>query len=234
MERQTRILVVDDDAIVRSLLTGRLEAVGHAVTAVGSGAEMSEALTSDEFDLVMLDLGLPDEDGIVLLRQIRTRQATPVVVLTSRDDSLARRTALELGADDYIGKDVDPEEILLRVRNILSRAGHRTVGGEIGGGPQVFEFSGWQLDPAERTLTDPGGVEVGLTAAEFDILHLLVRASGRVLSRDQLLDGLMRADDVPTDRMVDAYVSRIRRKMGDRRFITTVTGVGYRFVPEPR
>lgn len=233
MDRQAHILVVEDDDIVRTLLASSLQAAGHSVRTARSGAEMAEEIHSNSTDLILLDLGLPDEDGIVLLRQLRAKRDVPVVVLTSRDDSSARRTALELGADDYISKEIHPEEILLRVRNVLRRHlgnGSRAVERR---DDEVIVFSGWRLDLAGRTLRTPSGDDVALTAAEFDLLLVLARAPNRVLSRNQLLDALMRFDDAPMDRMVDSYVSRIRRKMGDARFITTVTGVGYRFVPEP-
>lgn len=233
MDQKARILVVEDDDIVRTLLAASLQSAGHDVRTARTGAEMADELRSHDMDLVLLDLGLPDEDGIVLLRQLRAKKDVPVVILTSRDDAPARRTALELGADDYISKETDPAEIMLRVRNILRRhlhAGPHAAGRNDG---EIVAFSGWKLDLAGRTLRNPSGIDVSLTTAEFDILHVLARAPNRVLSRDQMLDALMRHDDAPMDRMVDSYVSRIRRKMGDPRFIATVTGIGYRFVPEP-
>lgn len=233
MDRQASILVVEDDDIVRTLLAASLQSAGYVVRMARSGAQMTDELRGTDVDLILLDLGLPDEDGIVLLRQLRARVDVPVVILTSREDGAARRTALELGADDYIGKETHPEEIMLRIRNILRRhlnEGRPAAGDRDG---ELIEFSGWQLDIAGRVLRNPSGGDVCLTTAEFDVLHVLARAPNRVLSRDQLLDALMRFDDAPMERMVDSYVSRIRRKMDDPRFIATVTGVGYRFVPEP-
>lgn len=231
--QQATVLVVEDDDIVRTLLAASLEHAGHRVVTARSGEEMSKVLRQEPIALILLDLGLPDEDGMVLLRQLRMRSDAPVVVLTSRNEADTRRAALELGVDDFIGKDTPPDEILLRIRNILrrTRGGNWTAHHE---GPAAsIEFSGWFLDPAERSLTSPTGVEVTLTAGEFDILCCLARAPNRVLSRNQLIDALMRSDEGPMDRMIDSYVSRIRRKMGDSRFIVTVTGVGYRFVPSP-
>lgn len=230
---QTRVLVVEDDDIVRTLLAANLETAGHAVATACSGAEMAEALRDVLYDLVLLDLGLPDEDGIVLLRQIRARGNMPVIVLTSREEMADRHAALELGADDYISKQVHPDEIMLRVRNVLRRSAGAQSGRDELAEPQTVVFSGWRLDPAGRTLFSPSGAPVDLTGAEFDVLSVLARAPNRVLTRDYLLDGMMRIDSAPMDRMVDSYISRIRKKMGDPRFIVTVTGIGYRFVPEP-
>ncbi|MEQ8397593.1 response regulator transcription factor [Thalassobaculum sp.] len=233
MDRQAHILVVEDDEIVRTLLAATLEMAGYDVSTAGSGVEMTDMSRNHDYSLILMDLGLPDEDGIVLLRQLRARDDVPVIILTSRDDMPSRRTALKLGADDYINKDVHPEEIILRIRNVLRRGSGR--GGTTAEQPDhdAIKFSGWHLDPVGRSLTSPSGAEITLTGAEFDVLCVLARAPNRVLSRDQLLDGLMRLDDAPTDRMIDSYISRIRKKMNDSRFIVTVTGVGYRFVPEP-
>ncbi|MEQ8737864.1 MAG: response regulator transcription factor [Rhodospirillales bacterium] len=233
MNSQPNILIVEDEDIVRTLLSAQLKSAGNTVTQARSGAEMADCLHNGRFDLILLDLGLPDEDGIVLLRQLRSRSNVPVVVLTSRDEVEIRQTALELGADDYVHKDVPAEELLLRVRNILNRIAGSRGASRSHTADEVFEFAGWRLDVAGRVLTDPNGVNVPLTRAEFDILEMLARAPNRVLSRDQLLDGLMRSDEAPTDRMIDSYVSRIRRKMGTSDFIVTVTGIGYRFVPSP-
>ncbi|MEO9959968.1 MAG: response regulator transcription factor [Alphaproteobacteria bacterium] len=233
MNSQPNILIVEDEDIVRTLLAAQLKSAGNTVTQARSGAEMAQSLHNGRFDLILLDLGLPDEDGIVLLRQLRSRSDVPVVVLTSRDEVEIRQMALELGADDYVHKDVAAEELLLRVRNILNRVAGSRGASRSDAADDVLEFADWRLDIGARVLTDPNGVNVPLTRAEFDILEMLARAPNRVLSRDQLLDGLMRSDEAPTDRMIDSYVSRIRRKMGTSDFIITVTGIGYRFVPSP-
>jgi DNA-binding response OmpR family regulator len=233
MNDQPNILIVEDEDIVRTLLATQLKSAGNTVTQARSGAEMAQFLGNGRFDLILLDLGLPDEDGIVLLRQLRARSDVLVVILTSRDDVEIRQTALELGADDYVHKDVPAEEVLLRVRNILNRIVGSRGASRSDKADEVFEFADWRLDIGARVLIDPNGDNVPLTRAEFDILEMLARAPNRVLSRDQLLDGLMRSDEAPTDRMIDSYVSRIRRKMGTSGFIVTVTGIGYRFVPSP-
>ena len=233
MVRQPNILIVEDEPLVRTLLAAQFERAGYATATADSYAEMLEAMKGPDVDMIVLDLGLPDEDGLVILRQTRMRTDVPILVLTSRDDPEARRAALELGADDFVSKSVQPEEITLRVRNILKRMEGRPISGPAAATDEIVKFAGWRLNLSNRTLTNPKGTDVFLTAAEFDILATLARAPNRVLSRDQLLDGLARVDEGPTERMIDSYISRIRRKTKLSKIIVTVTGVGYRFaVPD--
>lgn len=228
-----RILIVEDENIVRALLSAQFERAGYDVDAVGSCADMFAVISRRVPSLIVLDLGLPDEDGLVALRQLRSRFTVPVLVLTSRDEPEASVAALELGADDYVSKSVMPEEIVLRVRNVLRRGNSAATSQHDRQEDDVIRFSGWQLETAMRVLRDPDGDEVRLTRGEFDVLLTLARASGRVLSRDQLMDALLYLDNPPNDRMIDTFVSRIRAKMKSPRYIATVTGVGYRFVSDP-
>lgn len=199
--------------------------------AVGDARAMWAALDREAPSLVLLDLGLPDEDGLALIRRLRTRSSVPIIVLTARRDRDDRITALKAGADDYVLKPVDPEELSLRVANVLRRgtpAPHTA-------GSDALEFGGWRLDPEGESLTAPDGAAVKLTRAEFDVLTALARAPGRVLSRDYLLDAVARADDEgPSDRLIDVLVSRLRKKMemgGRTRVIETVIGRGYKLNP---
>ena len=176
----------------------------------------------------MLDLGLPDEDGLVLARQIKSRAPQlPIIVLTARVSDEDRFAALEIGVDDYMLKNVGTRELLLRVRNALGRA---ELGGEnvARGAPSHLRFGSWALDLDARRLSDDDGSEVDLTRGEFDLLAALAK-SPRVRTRGQLLDELSRGLEPPSERMIDAFVSRVRAKIGDRSIITTVTGIGYRF-----
>lgn len=221
----SRILIIEDVLIIQEFLRLQMEAGGHEVTAVGEAEEALAAVKQTVFDLILMDLGLPDEDGLVLIRRIRTLRDTPIVVLTARQEDEARLAAFEAGVDDYIDKQVNARELLARIKNVLNRSNGRA-------GPidndATQRFGGWSLDLDAYSLKDADGRPVDLTPMELRILGALVRANRRVLSRDQLLDAVSDTADPPTDRMIDAYISRIRRKMGDVSVIQTVRGVGYR------
>ncbi len=226
------LLIVEDDEMVQALLAAYLENAGFRVSLAASGKQMLALVDSDPVDMVLLDLGLPDEDGLVLARQVRARSAVPIVVLTARKDHKDRLTALEIGADDYLTKPFDPAELVLRVRNLLGRA---DGGGEAAALPraEVFRFAGWTLDCGAHTLAGADGAKVPLTRAEFNLLAALVRAPNRVLSRAFLLDAVSRDADAPTDRLIDVLVSRVRKKIEADpkrpRLIVTVVGSGYKF-----
>ncbi|TCS62103.1 response regulator transcription factor [Varunaivibrio sulfuroxidans] len=238
-EMSRSILIVEDDEFVRALIALYLENAGYRVVQVGSGHDMFIALEKAPADLVLLDLNLPDEDGIVLARKLRARSGVPLMILTAREHSGDRIAGLEVGADDYVTKSVAPEEFLLRVRNLLARragAGASVPAASRAGKARMpLVFAGWLMDLDGFTLTAPDGRDVALTPGEFALLGALVRQSGRVLSRGQLLDALSGCDDGPSDRMIDAYISRIRKKIErdpkNPEFILTITGVGYKFNP---
>lgn len=221
----SRILIIEDVLIIQEFLRLQMEAGGHDVTAVSDAEEALAAVKQSTFDLILMDLGLPDEDGLVLIRRIRTLRDTPIVVLTARQEDEARLSAFEAGVDDYIDKQVHARELLARIKNVLNRgAGRAAVTEE----SAVQRFGGWRLDLDAYSLKDAEDRPVDLTPMELRILGALVRAKSRVLSRDQLLDAVSDTADPPTDRMIDAYVSRIRRKMRDSSIVQTIRGVGYR------
>lgn len=226
------ILIVDDDVTFQNLLTFALKKDGHEVTCAGSAREMHAHLKESTFGLVLLDLGLPDEDGIVLLRQLRARAGPPVIVLTGRKEKDILLTALELGADDYITKPFDPREVLLRVKGVLARAG-RT--GPSAGPPKLepIRFDGWTLDPRARSLRAASNAEVPLTPSEFNLLRALLTRPGWAISRDQLLDAVSDGGDAPSPRMIDVFVSQLRTKIEtDKKkpkLIISVRGYGYKF-----
>jgi DNA-binding response OmpR family regulator len=154
-------------------------------------------LNGDQIELILLDLGLPDEDGLVLARQTRSRSNVPIIVITARKDRADRLTALEVGADDYITKPFDPEELILRVQNILGRAGSG-ANSAVGRTPSnIIAFDGWTIGLGGRTLTDPNAQEVVLTRSEFNLLSALAKAPNRVLTRDHLLDAIGTHDRRP-------------------------------------
>ena len=216
-----RILVVEDDIFVQGLLSAVLENEGFSSCRAGSAQEALAELDRKSISGILLDLGLPDEEGLSLLRKLRSRTSAPVIVVTANEGLDERLTALEIGAEDFVVKPVEPKELVLRLR--------RLVRPSQGQEDAPIELHGWRLDLASRVLKNPEGREVPLRRAEFNLLAVLFRAPGRIFSRDQLLDAIANGPEAPTDRTVDVLVSRIRRKLGDDgpRLITTITGVGY-------
>lgn len=209
---------------------------GFKVSLAATGKEMLACIDSEAIDLVLLDLGLPDEDGLVLARQVRARSSLPIIVVTARKEQKDRLAALEIGADDYLTKPFDPEELTLRVRNILGRAGdgsNTNAEEALRERTKVFKFLGWTLDAGGHSLTGPDGDKVTMTRAEFNLLTSLARAPNRVLSRDYLLDAVSQDADAPTDRLIDILISRVRKKIEPNpkkpEIITTVVGCGYKF-----
>ena len=209
---------------------------GFKVSLAATGKEMLAYIDSEAIDLVLLDLGLPDEDGLVLARQVRVRSSLPIIVVTARKEQKDRLAALEIGADDYLTKPFDPEELTLRVRNILGRAGdgsNTNAEEALRERTEVFKFLGRTLDAGGHSLTGPDGDKVTLTRAEFNLLTSLARAPNRVLSRDYLLDAVSQDADAPTDQLIDVLISRVRKKIEPNskipEIITTVGGGGYKF-----
>ena len=230
MERSDHILIVDDDAEIRSLLTRYLEKNGMRATAVGDGRAMWRALDGGAFDLVVLDLMLPGDDGLTLCRTLRTKSDIPVLMLTARGDETDRIVGLEMGADDYLPKPFNPRELLARIKVILRRT--RSLPPNLQ--PQdetVLRFAGWQLDTARRQLVSPDGVVTPIGGAEYKLLRVFVEHPNRVLSRDQLLDLSQGREADPLDRSIDVQVSRLRQRLGDDprspALIKTVRGEGY-------
>ena len=227
------LLIVEDDEFVLSLLGAHLQDGGFKVSLASSGREMLAMLDKDQVHLILLDLSLPDEDGLALLRQVRARSSVPIIVLTARKANDDRLAALELGADDYLTKPCDPREISLGVRNLLGRAnaGHSSM--DPREQADVLHFSSWTLDVSGHAMFSPDGDDVPLTPAEFNLLAALARAPNRVLSRDHLLDAISHHDEAPTDRTIDVVVSRLRKKIEiDPRkpsLIVAVRGCGYKF-----
>lgn len=225
------VLVVEDEEFVLALMGAYLRDSGFKVSLACNGREMLALLDKESIDLILLDLGLPDEDGLVLTRQIRARSSVPIIVLTGRSGQEDRLVALELGADDYLTKPSDPREIVLRVKNLLHRVSGNVRQKETA--IEVIRFGKWELDLASHSVNGSDGKNLSLTPAEFNLLTCFVRAPNRVLTRDHLLDAVSRYDGSPTDRMIDVVVSRLRRKIEvdphKPEFIVTVRGCGYKF-----
>lgn len=229
-----RVLIVEDDVFVLELLGTCMRQAGYDVSLATTGKDMHEILNRVNIDVILLDLTLPDEDGLALVRRLRARSSLPIIVLTARTDRADRLAALELGVDDFVTKPCDTEELLLRVRNLIARSKSSTQSAPNQMISQIHEFGGWELNVTAGSLTDPDGGDVPLPLSEFNLLCALVRAPGRILSRDFLLDAINQGDDGASDRMVDVLISRLRKKLGDNprnpSRILTVSGRGYKFM----
>lgn len=228
------ILVVDDDREIRSLLAAFLAAQGFAVEGARDGVEMRRMLATSSFDLVILDLMLPGEDGLALCTAIRQRGPLPIIMLTARAEDSDRVTGLELGADDYVTKPFNPRELLARIRAVLRRAGTGPAGDQRAS--RGYGFAGWTLALERRELTDPTGVLVDLSTGEHDLLLAFLEAPNRVLTREQLLEAAHAEPEAVFDRAIDVQVSRLRKKIErgstDAPMIRTIRGAGYMFAPK--
>jgi len=217
-----RVLVVEDDRMIAKGLHTALKQDGYAVDGVSDGASAAAALRSSQFDLVLLDLGLPERDGLEVLRELRARgDAPPVIIVTARDDVQNRIQGLDAGADDYIIKPFDLDEVAARMRSVLRRAAGR-------GDPSI-RHRGITLDPVAHTV-ERGGEPVVLSAHEFSVLEALMQRPGAVLSRAQLEDRLYGWSEGIESNAIEVYVHGLRRKLGNDA-IRTLRGVGY-FVPK--
>ena len=229
MDQPEHILIVDDDAEIRHLLREYLERNGMRAQAVADGRGMRAALETGRFDLVILDLMLPGEDGLALCRDLRTRSNLPVIMLTARGEETDRVVGLEMGADDYVPKPFSPRELLARIKAVMRRS--QTLPPPATAGAKRLGFAGWTLDLAHRQLTSPDGVVVALSGGEYRLLKVFLEHPNHVLTRDQLLDFTRGRESTPFDRSIDVQVGRLRRRLGDTGqepvLIKTVRGEGY-------
>ncbi len=229
MSPQPHILVVDDDAALRDLLRRYLAEQGFRVTTVADGRGMEQALAREHPDLVVMDLMLPGDDGLVLTRRLQERGDLPVIILSARGEEVDRIVGLEIGADDYLPKPFNPRELVARIRAVLRRG--RTGQARA---PAVAVFGPYRFDLESRVLYREGE-EVPLTAGEAALLEVLARHPNRVLTRDQLVERLKGYDRSPYDRSIDVRVARLRQKIEpdprSPRFVRTVWGKGYLFTP---
>ncbi len=231
-----RILLVDDDAGLRDLLSRYLGREGFEVKTAAEGVAARRALDQGHFDLIVLDLMLPGEDGLSLLRRWRVEGVpTPVIMLTAKGDEVDRIVGLELGADDYLPKPCNPRELLARIRAVLRRAASVAVPGAPGEAETVVSFGRCSLDPAARTLSRDGESH-RLTSGEFALLSAMVRHPRVPLTRDRLISLARGRDSDPFERSIDVAISKLRRLIEDDpkapRHIQTVWGHGYVFVPD--
>ncbi len=232
MANAAHILIVDDDRQIRASLARFLTASGFRISAAEDGAAMFAAIEKGRFDLIVLDIMMPGEDGLTLCRRLREASRIPVIFLTALSQEIDCVAGLELGADDYICKPIRPRELLARIRAVLRRAGDMTAPRECA--PAVsHKFEGWHLDAVRRTLRNPQGALVELTGGEFDLLLVFAERPRHVLTRDQLLDLTRGKEAAVLDRSIDVQVGRLRRKIeADPQLpalIKTVRSGGYVF-----
>jgi DNA-binding response OmpR family regulator len=234
MRKVDRILVIDDDVELCSLVAEYLEPEGFQIEAVHDGNRGLDRALNGEHLLVVLDVMLPGMNGFDVLRRIRNTSRIPVLLLTARGEDVDRIVGLEIGADDYLPKPFNPRELVARIRAILRRtqAAEKTGEGIDDQIPDVVHVGDIELDPATRIVRQ-NGKPIELTSVEFNLLHVLLREAGRVVTREHLVDAVLSRKFSPFDRSIDMHVSKVRKKLGDSDngsdHIKTVRGVGYIF-----
>jgi two-component system response regulator CpxR len=223
-ERQLSLLLVDDDAELCEMMREFFAEAGHRLECAFNGHEGLAIALRGGFDLVILDVMLPGIDGLTVLEQLRSRKDIPVIVLTARVQRHERIQGLNLGADDYLPKPFDPDELMARIRAVLRRTEASSRPADT-----AVTFGKIRVSMASREVWS-AGAPVELTAMEFNLLELLIRAAGRVVSRDEITAVLFEREATPYDRFLDVHISRLRKKLeGGRKLIRTIRGVGYVF-----
>ncbi|EPY03462.1 response regulator [Magnetospirillum fulvum] len=232
VQAKAHVLIVEDDPVTRSKLAAYMQAEGFQVSEASDARDMKAIVARAIPDVVLLDINLPDESGLILARELRAKSSVGIILVTARQDETDRIVGLEIGADDYITKPFNPRELAVRVRNLQRRVAPTMAAERSASG--VYSFAGWKLDCDARQLFSPKAENVRLTRGEFDVLAALARNAGRALTRDQLLDLTQHDGEAVIDRTIDVLVGRLRRKIEeDSRhpaIILTVHGVGYRLV----
>ncbi|MDN6887798.1 response regulator transcription factor [Variovorax sp. CAN2819] len=242
MKNNPHIAVLDDEPDITELLAGYLQGHGFRVSQVHEGRALMALMETDPVDLVLLDLGLPGEDGFTIARRMRESWRCGLIIVTGRGDAVDKVVGLEVGADDYVTKPFDLRELVARVKAVLRRLAPATPAPVAAAAaaaqpapPDKLCFAGWQLDTGSRSLRNPQGERVVLTGGEFDLLHVFTLHPGRVLSRDFLLEHTRGREATPFDRTIDVQVGRLRKKIeadaDDPQLIRSVRGAGYMLVP---
>ncbi|MER8434755.1 response regulator [Mesorhizobium caraganae] len=233
MDHVDHILIVDDDREIRELVSGYLKKNGLRATAVPDGRQMRAFLDTDSIDLIILDVMMPGDDGLVLCRQLRAgkHKATPILMLTARNDETDRIIGLELGADDYLVKPFAARELLARINAVLRRTRMLPPNLQVTETGRLLKFGTWRLDTVARHLLDEDGTAIALSGAEYRLLCVFVDHPQRVLNRDQLLNLTQGREAEIFDRSIDLLVSRLRQRLRDDArepaYIKTVRSEGY-------
>lgn len=228
-----RILIVEDDRDIASMLIDLMREAGYAAEAAGSAVEMDRVLKKKDFQLIILDGMLPGEDGFSICRRIRSLDTIPILMLTALTKEIDRVVGLELGADDYVTKPFNSRELLARVKALLRRSSYSM---QAKPSLEAMIFAGWKIDPVTRELVDGEGMHVSLTTAEFDVLLVFCRNPRQVMTRQEILVRTHAGAAGPVERSIDVHVSRIRQKIEpdfkNPTLIKTVRLGGYIFTPE--
>ena len=235
-QTKTRILVVDDDARLRELLNRYLSEQGYVVRVVSDAVEMNRQLARERYDLMILDLMLPGEDGLSICRRLRGGGETmPIIMLTAKGDDVDRIVGLEIGADDYMPKPFNPRELVARIQAVLRRQPPPAPPGAPGTAAQVIEFGEFRLNLGSRTLSK-SGEDISLTTGEFALLKVLVEHPRTPMSRDKLMEMARGREFGAFDRSIDVQISRLRKIIepdsAKPAYIQTVWGFGYVFIPD--
>lgn len=227
-EPMEQILIIDDDVALCELVTEYLQPLGFQIDSVHRGDEGVERALADKPSIVVLDVMLPGLNGFEVLRRIRTESKVPVLMLTARGDDVDRIVGLEIGADDYLPKPFNPRELVARIRAILRRTSGDPTRDDIVA--KLLTVADVELDPGTRVVRR-GGEVLELTAVEFDLLEKLLRAAGRIITREELSKAVLGRSPSPFDRSIDMHISNLRKKLGHQfgavERIKTVRGVGY-------
>ena len=239
LSRPQRIYVVDDDVEIRRTLEKYLPQRGFEVQSASDGSDLQGVLATFRPDLIVLDLGLPGDDGFTLARGIRATSEVPIIMLTGRSEEVDRIVGLELGADDYVTKPFSPREFLARIKAVLRRT-RRVERADLMAADAIdaaaVDFAGWKFNFVDRRLLSPSGEKVKLTKSEFNLLAAFVAAPNRVLSRGELLSLSRKYGDEVLERSIDIQIFRLRQKIEesgkDMQLIKTQRGAGYIFTPE--
>ena len=205
-----KILIVEDDPEIGKLLALTVQENGMTPTVAEDSHVMNALLRSNEFDLIILDVMLPGEDGLSICRRIRSEKTTPIILLTALGEEVDRIVGLEVGADDYVTKPFSPREVVARIRSLLRRSSYGLVNTA---GQRKLRFEGWQIDPLRRQLHDASSARVAVTTTEFDLLLAFCRNPGRIITREELLSLTHTGLAGPIERSIDVHISRLRQKI---------------------
>jgi len=234
LDSTPHLLVVDDDRQIRDLLSRFLKKNGYRVDTAANGKEMRAALVAAHIDLIVLDRVMPGEDGLNLCQDLRRDSRVPIILLTLLGSDTDRIVGLEMGADDYVVKPFNPQELLARIKAVLRRANDVPVTSKFGR-TRMLTFAGWELDRFARELISPDHVRISLTDGEFDLLLALAEHPQLILTREQLLDFTRGRSAVAFDRSIDMQITRLRRKIEanpeEPELIKTIRNKGYMFSP---
>lgn len=235
-DQKGHILVCDDEVDVREMLQEYLDKRGYKVSAASGGEELRSIVSAESVDAIIMDINMPKEDGLSILRSLRPENATPVIMLTAAGDVVDRIIGLEMGADDYLSKPVDLRELEARIKAVLRRGTINETASAVSAGNDGARFGDYTLDKKAAKLLALDGSELQLTAMEYRLLKVFADNKGRVLNRDQLLEHAHDRSWDPFDRSIDIRISRLRRKLETNpekpEIIRTVRGIGYLYDPK--